>query len=154
MVDADDDIGRGGAETFLGLAYWGMGDLESGFRWYDQGMASLERAGMVADVVGGSIVGADIRLATGRLTRCERIYDDGLARATRSRADRCAAQRTCTPAWRTSPTSADDLDEAQAQLEAGRRLGDEFGVPARPVSVGGVVQARILQAHGDSSTAR
>jgi len=146
MVAADDDVGRGGAETFIGLAYWGTGDLETGFRWYNQGMASLGRAGMVADVVGGSIVGADIRLATGRLRDVERIYADGLALATRSQPPLRGASDMHTGLADVA-YQRNHLDEALVQLEANRHLGDEFAFPRDPYRRR-VVRARILQAQG------
>ena len=55
IVGDSDHMGRGGAAAFLGLAYWGMGEVEAGDRWYAEGMASLEKAGRIADLVGGSV---------------------------------------------------------------------------------------------------
>jgi LuxR family maltose regulon positive regulatory protein len=152
LVDDADDIGRGGAETFLGLAYWGMGDLDRGYEWYTRGMSSLERAGFVTDVVGGSIVGADIRLAAGRLGEARRIYEDGLARATATE----PPLRGVTDMHTGLAAIAYEgglLDEAQAHLDAGRRLGDELGFPREPCRWR-LVRARLLQARGDLDGAR
>ena len=52
LVDEDDHVGRGAAAALLGLAYWTSGDLEAAHRWYAEGMASLEQAGYISDVVG------------------------------------------------------------------------------------------------------
>ncbi len=151
LVAEGDHVERGGAESLLGLAYWGMGDLEEGYRWYAAGMASIERGGLLTDVVGGSIVRADIRLAQGRLGEARRIYEDGLARAT-------AMQPPLRGATDMHTGLADIdyqrglLDAAQAEIDAGRRLGDELGFPREPYRWR-VVQARILQARGDLDAA-
>jgi LuxR family maltose regulon positive regulatory protein len=151
VVAEDDHVERGGAQTLLGLAYWGMGDLEAGYHWYAAGMASIERGGMLTDVVGGSIARADIRLAQGRLGEARRIYEDGLVRAT-------ATQPPLRGATDMHTGLADIayqrglLDAAQAEIDAGRRLGEELGFPREPYRWR-VVQARILQARGDLDAA-
>ena len=147
LVGEADDLGRGGAETFLGLAYWGMGDLDQGYDWYAKGMASLERAGFVTDVVGASIVGADIRMAAGRLTDAARIYEIGLARAMVGPSPLRGAADMHTGLAEIAYQRG-SLEEAQAHLDAGRRLGDELGFPREPYRWR-TVRARILQAQGD-----
>jgi LuxR family maltose regulon positive regulatory protein len=151
LVHDGDDIGRGGAETFLGLAYWGMGDLEQGYAWYAKGMASLERAGFQTDLVGAAIIGADIRLAAGRLTEARRIYEAGLARAMASQPPlRGATDMHTGLAGIAYQRGA--IDEAQAELDAGRRLGDELGFPREPYRWR-LVRARVLQAQGELDAA-
>jgi len=151
LVGEGDDLGRGGAETFLGLAYWGTGDLDQGYGWYAKGMASLERAGFVTDVVGAAIIGADIRLAAGRLTDAMRIYEGGLARAMASHPPLRGATDMHT-GLADIAYQRGLLDEAEAQLDAGRRLGDELGFPREPFRWR-LVRARILQARGDFDAA-
>ena len=151
LVGEADDLGRGGAETFLGLAYWGMGDLDQGYDWYAKGMASLERAGFVTDVVGASIVGADIRMAAGRLTEAHRIYESGLVKAMAGSSPLRGAADMHTGLAEIAYQRG-SLEEAQAQLDAGRRLGDELGFPREPYRWR-VVRARILQAQGDLDAA-
>jgi LuxR family maltose regulon positive regulatory protein len=151
LVDPDDDIGRGGAETLLGLAAWGMGDLDQGYEWYAMGMASLERGGLLTDVVGAGIIGADIRLAAGRLTDALRIYEDGLARASRTEPPLRGATDMHT-GLADIAYQRGRLDEAQAHIEAGRRLGDALGFPREPYRWR-VVRARIIQAQGDIEAA-
>jgi LuxR family maltose regulon positive regulatory protein len=151
LVDEHDDIGRGGAETFLGLAAWGMGDLDEGYEWYAKGMASLERGGLVTDVVGAGIIGADIRLAAGRLADATRIYEDGLARATRTQPPLRGATDMHT-GLADLAYQRGRLDEAEAHLDAGRRLGDELGFPREPYRWR-LVRARLLQARGDLDAA-
>ena len=151
LVEPGDDVGRGGAETFLGLAYWGMGDLDQGYEWYTKGMASLERAGLVSDVVGGSIVGADIRLAAGRLGDARRIYEAGLARAMQTQPPLRGAKDMHT-GLAAIAYERGLLDEANVHLDAGRALGDELGFPRDPCR-SRVVAARLAQAAGDLEAA-
>ena len=147
LVGERDHLGRGGAAAFLGLAYWEMGDLEEGYRWYGVGMAELEKAGRITDLVGGAIVWADIRLAQGRLGDAERQYADGLALANRSRPPLRGATDMHTGLADIAYQRGQPA-EAAHQLDLGRRLGDEMAFPRNPYR-SRVVRARVLQAEGD-----
>jgi LuxR family maltose regulon positive regulatory protein len=151
LVDEGNHLGRGGAAAFLGLAYWGMGDLEAGRRWYAEGMAELEKAGRITDLVGGAIVAADMLLAEGRLSEAQRTYEEGLALASRSQPPLRGATDMHTGLADIAYQHG-RLSEARAQLEAGRRLGDELAFPRDPYR-SRVVQARILQAEGQIDAA-
>jgi LuxR family maltose regulon positive regulatory protein len=151
LVGAADHVARGGAAALLGLAYWAMGDLEAGYRWYAQGMASLEKAGHVADLVAGAIVRADIRLAEGKLGEAMRIYGDGLALATRVQPPLRGATDMQT-GLADIAYQRGRLDEAKAHLEVGRRLGDDLAFPRNPYR-SRLVDARIRQAEGDVDSA-
>ena len=152
LVPEDDHIGRGGAAAFLGLAYWGMGDLEAGDRWYGEGMASLAKAGHQADLVGGAIVRADIRLAEGRLGAAQQLYEDGLALATASEPPLRGATDMHT-GLAAIAYQRGLLEDAKAHLARGRELGDEVAFP-RDLYRSRLVLARILQAEGDVDSAR
>jgi LuxR family maltose regulon positive regulatory protein len=78
---ADDHLSRGAGAAFLGLASWASGDLETAHRMYADGMAELQLAGNIADVINGAITLADIRIAQGRLHEAMRTYARGLGRA-------------------------------------------------------------------------
>ena len=67
LAPEDDHLTRGAAAGLLGLASWTSGDLETAYRTYAEGMASLQKAGNIADTIGGAIALADIRIAQGRL---------------------------------------------------------------------------------------
>ncbi len=151
LVGEEDHVERGGAETFLGLAYWGMGDLESGYRWYTQGMASLERGGLVTDVVGGQIAVADMRLAQGRLRDAKRIFEDGLARATETQPPLRGVTDMHT-GLADIAYQRNQLEECRAHLDVGRRLGDELGFPREPYR-SRLVRARLAQAEGELQSA-
>lgn len=147
----EDELGRGGAETMLGLAYWELGDLEAGYEWYAKGMASLERAGFITDVVGARMIGADIRMAEGRLGEAEQIYAASLAQAVQSETPLRGAVDMHTGLAGIAYERG-RFDEANAHLKAGRRLGPERAFPRDPCR-SRLVEARILQAGGDLTAA-
>lgn len=151
LVPEDDYVGRGGAAAFLGLAYWGMGDLEAGYRWYDEGMASLGKAGHQADLVGGVIVRADIRLAEGRLAEAGRLYEDGLALAMASQPPLRGATDMHTGLAAIAYQRGQSAD-AGAHLARRHELGDELAFPRDPYR-SRLVQARMLQAEGEIESA-
>ncbi|GAA4974987.1 LuxR C-terminal-related transcriptional regulator [Kineococcus glutinatus] len=69
---------RGAAAGLLALARWSAGDLAAAHASWGEAVASLERAGHVADAFGGRIALADIRIAQGRLDDARRTYEEGL----------------------------------------------------------------------------
>ena len=151
LVGKGDHIGRGGAATFLGLASWELGDLEAGYRWYAEGMASLERAGLITDTVGARIIGADIRLAEGRLRDAMGIYEQGLAIAMGSQPPLRGATDMHTGLAGIAYQRG-RLAEAAAHLDARQRFGDELAFPRDPYR-SRIVQAQLLQAKGQIDAA-
>jgi LuxR family maltose regulon positive regulatory protein len=147
MVGEDDPFRRGGAAALLGLAYWTTGDLEAAHRWYAEGMASLERAGYVADVVGGAITLADIRIAQGRLREAMSTYERGLQRAERAAlvlrgvAD---VHVGLSDLFR----ERNDLEAALQHLLTSRELGEHAGTPQNRYRWR-VAMARVRQVGGD-----
>ena len=151
LVGDEDPLGRGGAETMLGLAYWEQGDLEAGYAWYARGMASLEAAGFTTDVVGAGIIGADIRVAEGRLRDAARVYEENLRIATRVQPPLRGATDMHT-GLAAIAYEQDRFPDALAHLEAGRRLGPELAFPRDPCR-SRIVRARLLGAGGDLEAA-
>ena len=93
LVGEDDHLGRGGAAALLGLVYWTNGDLDAAHRWYADGMASLEKAGYLSDVVGGAITGGpphcarSLREAMSKYQRGLRVATEHAAPVLRGAAD-------------------------------------------------------------------
>jgi len=148
LVGEDDHLERGAAASLLGLAYWTNGDLDAAHRWYAEGMASLEKGGHHADVVGGAITLADIRIAQGRLRDAMTIYERGLRRATeqappvlRGAADMHVGMSELFREW-------NDLDAAREHLLASRELGEHAGFPQHPHR-SRIAMARVREAEGD-----
>jgi LuxR family maltose regulon positive regulatory protein len=148
VADAGDHLSRGGAEAFLGLAAWETGDLESAYRWYVAGMASLEQAGRIADLVGGAITTADIRLAQGRLTDALALYEQGLAIGTRAGKPELRGVSDMHTGIGEVRYRRNDLPGAATALAESLRLGDDLGFPRHAYLVR-LLQARVRQADGD-----
>jgi LuxR family maltose regulon positive regulatory protein len=81
LVPDDDDLRRGSAGALLGLASWEQGDLETAQRAYAAGMASLQRAGLISDIINGATTRAEISVARGRLREAERTLELAAQRA-------------------------------------------------------------------------
>jgi LuxR family maltose regulon positive regulatory protein len=148
LVTADDHLSRGGAEAFLGLAAWGRGELDEAYRWYAAGMASLERAGRIADLVGGAITTTDIRLAQGRLSDALTLSEAGLELGTRGGRPSLRGVADMHTNIGEIRYQRNDLAGAASALEESLRLGDELGFP-RHHYLSRLLQARLRQAGGD-----
>jgi LuxR family maltose regulon positive regulatory protein len=148
LVGQDDHLGRGAAAALLGLAYWADGDLVAAYRWYGDGMASLERAGHLADVVGGVTTLADIRIAQGRLRDAMRLYERALQVSASHGGPALRGTADVHVGLSDLLRERNDLEAASQHLVASRELGDGNGMP-RNASRWRVTAARIRQARGD-----
>jgi LuxR family maltose regulon positive regulatory protein len=152
LVGADDHLARGGAATLLGLAYWTGGDLDAAHRWYGEGMAGLERAGHVSDLIGTAIALADIRIAQGRPREAQAIYERGLRQATERDGPPLRGAADMHVGLSQLLRERNDLDGATRQLRLSEELGEHAGLPQnryrRRVGL-----ARIRQAEGDLDAA-
>jgi LuxR family transcriptional regulator, maltose regulon positive regulatory protein len=110
-------------------------------------MASLEQAGYHSDVLGGSIVLADMRLAQGRLREAMGIFERGLQRAEQSqpvlRGD-AAMHVGLSQLFR----ERDDLNGARQHLQASTELSERAGLLQNPYRWR-VAIVRIREAEGD-----
>jgi LuxR family maltose regulon positive regulatory protein len=82
LLPEDDHLNRGGTAGFMGLAAWRSGDLDEAHRAFADGMAHLQMAGNISDVIGGAVTLADIWLAQGRPREAMRTYEQALQLAT------------------------------------------------------------------------
>ncbi|ADB74394.1 HTH-type transcriptional regulator MalT [Geodermatophilus obscurus DSM 43160] len=147
LAAADDHLARGAPAALLGLAYWTGGHLDTARQWYADAMSSLATAGYHSDVLGGSLVLADIAIAQGRLREAMSTYERGLQRAEqaepplRGAADMHVgiSQLLC---------ERDDLDGALRHLLTSRELGEHAGLPQNRYRWR-VAMARIRAAEGD-----
>src|SRR3954466_10848552 len=131
LADADDHPGRGGPAALLGLAYWTSGDLEQAYRWYAEGMASLDKAGYRSDVIGGAVTLADIRIAQGRLREAMSIFQRGLQQAEQAEpALRGAADMHV--GMSALFRERNDLEAARRHLLRSQELGEPAGLPKNP----------------------
>jgi LuxR family maltose regulon positive regulatory protein len=147
LAGADDHAGRGGPAALLGLAYWTTGDLDAAHRWYTDGMASLDKGGYRANVIGGAVALADIRIAQGRLGEAMRIYQRALQRseetdpALRGAADMHVGMSHLLQ-------ERNDLDAARHHLVRAAELGEHAGSPQHPYRRR-LAMARLRELDGD-----
>jgi LuxR family maltose regulon positive regulatory protein len=148
LVSHDDHVERGGASALLALASWSTGDLEAAGRLYATGMASLEKAGHLSDVIGCALALADIRLAQGRLGDALRTFERGLALATGQGGQVLRGAADMHVGISTVLRERDDLEGARRQLSEAEALGEENGLPQNRYR-SRVARAAILHAEGD-----
>jgi LuxR family maltose regulon positive regulatory protein len=129
LAGPDDHLGRGAAESLIGLAHWQTGDLETAHRWYSEGMATLGRAGRRSDEVGGAITLADLRVAQGRLREAMSYYERGLQVATEDAAVVLRGAADMHVGMAALFREHNDLDAARRHLSIGSELGDSAGLP-------------------------
>ncbi|HEX8343705.1 MAG TPA: LuxR C-terminal-related transcriptional regulator [Actinoplanes sp.] len=152
LVGTDDHLGRGAAAALLGLAYWTSGDLDAGHHWSAEGIASLDMAGHVSDVIGCTMALADIRIAQGRLREAMSAYERGMRRATESAGHVLRGAADMHVGMAEIRCERNDLDTATAHLLISDELGEHAGLPQNRYRRR-VAMARIRQAHGDLSGA-
>jgi LuxR family maltose regulon positive regulatory protein len=148
LVGEEDHFGRGAAAAFLGLAYWTGGDLDEAQRWYADGMASLEKAGYLSDVIGGAITLADIRITQGRLGEAMSTYERGLRVATEHAAPALRGAADMHVGMSRIFYERNELDAAMQHLLTSRELGEHAGLPPNRYRWR-VAMARIRAAEGD-----
>jgi LuxR family maltose regulon positive regulatory protein len=152
LAPEDDELTRGGAAGFLGLAAWTSGDLETAHRTYAQGMASLHKAGNIADAINGAITLAAIRIAQGRLREAMRTYERALQLANSQSAPLLRGTADIYVGMSELERERNDLQAATQYLLRSQELGEHVGFPQNRYRWR-VAMARIQEAQGDLSGA-
>lgn len=145
---ADDHLARGAAGALLGLARWTKGDLDGAYRSFSAGMTSIDRAGHEADVIGGAITLADIRVVQGRLTDALALYARGLARAARPDGPPLRGVADMHVGIAEILRERGDLKGAREHLASAVAFGEGLGLPQHPWRWR-VATARVRQLDGD-----
>jgi LuxR family maltose regulon positive regulatory protein len=148
LVVEDDHLGRGGAAALLGLASWVTGDLEAAHRTFADGMASVQRAGHISDVLGSAIALAEIRRAQGRLREAMRTYEKALQLGTEQGAPVLRGTADMHVGMSELCRERDDLPAATRHLQTSQELGESAGLPQNRYRWR-VAMARIREAQGD-----
>ena len=148
LVPEEDHLWRGAASALLGLASWASGDLEAAHRMYADGMANLQKAGYISDVISGAIVLADIRIAQGRLHDAARTYGQALQLATEQGEPIPRGTADLYVGLSELHRERDDLDAATQHLLKSKELGERTGFPQSSYRWC-VAMARIRETQGD-----
>jgi LuxR family maltose regulon positive regulatory protein len=148
IASEDDNFLRGAASSLLGLASWTDGDLETAHRMFAGGMAYLQKAGFISDVVGGSVTLADIRITQGRLREAVSIYKGGLELATKQGGPALRGAADMHVGMSELYRERNDLTAAKQHLQKSMEFGELNELPKNPYRRR-VALARIREAVGD-----
>jgi LuxR family maltose regulon positive regulatory protein len=148
LAPHDDHLTRGGAAGFLGLAFWTSGDLEAAYRTYAEGMASLQKAGNIADAINGAVTLAAIRIAQGRLREAMRIYERSLQLANSQSAPVLRGTADIYVGMSDLACERNDLPAATQHLLRSQELGEHTAFPQNRYRRR-VAMARVRAAAGD-----
>ncbi|HEX5847866.1 MAG TPA: LuxR C-terminal-related transcriptional regulator [Rubrobacter sp.] len=148
LATEDDHLLRGAAAALLGLAFWTSGDLEAAHQSYADGMASLQRAGNISDVVGGSLALADIRIVQGRLREAMRTYEQALEIATEHGDPAMRGTADMYVGMSEIHRERGDLEAATRHLLKSKEQGEHTGFPQNPYRWC-VAMALLREARGD-----
>jgi LuxR family maltose regulon positive regulatory protein len=152
LVPEDDHPQRGAAMALLGLAAWAGGNLEAAYRSYADGMARMQRAGIIAQAIGCVIALADIRIAQGRLREAMRIYEQGLQLATAHGNPMLRGTADMYVGMSELLCEQNDLPAATQHLLRSQELGEHMGLPQNPYRWR-VAMAHVKQTQGDLDAA-
>ncbi|MBI3175270.1 MAG: helix-turn-helix transcriptional regulator [Chloroflexi bacterium] len=144
----ENHLGRGAAATLLGLASWASGDLDAAQSSYEDGIASLQRAGHISDVIGNALSLADIWIAQGCLREAMRIYEQGLQFATAQSGLTLRGAADMYVGMSELYRERNDLDIAEQYLLKSSELGEFAGLPQNSYRWR-VAMARIREVQGD-----
>ena len=78
LTQPGDHFGRGAAAGLLGLASWSNGDLEQGLLAFAEVRTSLRLAGNFADVLGTTVVLAEMLIPLGRRREARQAYEQAV----------------------------------------------------------------------------
>ncbi|HEY0736915.1 MAG TPA: LuxR C-terminal-related transcriptional regulator [Herpetosiphonaceae bacterium] len=148
LAPEDDHLTRGGAAGFIGLAAWTSGELETAHRTFAAGMASLRKAGNIADAINGAITLAAIRIAQGRLRDAMRTYEQALQLASSQGAPLPRGTADIYVGMSGLARERNDLQSATQHLLRSKDLGEHAGFPQNRYRWR-VAMARIREAEGD-----
>jgi LuxR family maltose regulon positive regulatory protein len=148
IAPENDNFLHGAASSLLGLAFWTSGELEKAYQMFADGMAYLQRAGFIADVVGGSVTLADIQITQGHLREAMSIYKHGLQLATKQGQSALRVAADMHVGMSELYREHNDLSSAMQHLLKSKELGELNGLPKNPYRWR-VALARIREAEGD-----
>ncbi|WP_028280239.1 LuxR C-terminal-related transcriptional regulator [Arthrobacter sp. H5] len=152
LAQPNDHLGRASAAGFLGLASWAYGDLEAALRSFAEVSTSLRMAGNTADVLGTTIVRADLLITQGRLHEALRAYEDALQFAEAQGEPVPQATADLHVGMSELHRERHELEAATKHLQKSEALGDQASLPENRYRWF-VSMARIRQTEGELDAA-
>jgi LuxR family maltose regulon positive regulatory protein len=152
LAGPEDHFVRGGAGGFLGLAAWAAGNIEEAVATFSEAVSSLHAAGNLVDELDATVNLADMWVAAGRPSRARRLYEQGLAIATRNGEPYPRATADLHVGLAELDRELDDLASAETHLETARVLAERAFITENrhrwPVAM-----AQVRAARGDDEAA-
>lgn len=148
LVPDDDVIWRGAAVALLGLAAWASGDLQTAQRLYAEGMARVQQAGYLSDVMSSAIALADIQVTQGRLHEAMRTYENTLQLGVAEAVPSLRGTADIYVGMSGLACERNELATATQHLLRSQELGERTGLPYNR-SRWCVAMARVLEIRGD-----
>ena len=152
LAGPEDHWVRGAAGGFLGLAAWAAGDLQEALTTFGEAVRSLHAAGNLIDELDTTIVLADMWVTSGRPTRARQLYERALRTATAGGEPFPRATADLHVGLAELDRELDDLDSAEAHLEAARTLAERTSITENRHRWY-VVMAQVRPATGDLDAA-
>ncbi|MDX6239652.1 MAG: hypothetical protein QOG10_4467 [Kribbellaceae bacterium] len=128
LAGPEDHFVRGAGAGFLGLAAWAAGDVEEALSTFSEAVRSLHAAGNLVDELDGTVVLADLWVASGKPGRARRLCEQALQTATESGVPYLRASADLHVALAELDCELDDLTSAEAHLETARVLGERTSI--------------------------
>lgn len=152
LTEPGDHFGRAAAAGFLGLASWASGDLEAGLRAFAEVRTTLRLAGNTADVLGTTVVLADMLIPLGRLRDARRAYDEALQLASAQGEPAPQPMADLHVGISELHLERNELDAAREHLLAAQALGERASLPENRYRWF-VAMARVREAEGNPDAA-
>jgi LuxR family maltose regulon positive regulatory protein len=122
LAGPDEHLARIGGAGFLGLSLFGAGDLEAALETFSEAVRSMRAAGDVADALGATVPLASMWLARGQPATARGLFERALAEA--QRLPGLSTTGDLHAGLADVLREQDELDAAEAHLQAGRALGE------------------------------
>jgi LuxR family maltose regulon positive regulatory protein len=128
LAGPEDHFVRGAGAGFLGLAAWAAGDLKEALSTFSAAVRSLHAAGNLVDALDGTVVLADMWVASGRPSRARRLCEQALQTASNGGHPYLRATADLHVALAELDRELDNLTSAEAHLETARVLGEQTSI--------------------------
>ena len=152
LTGPHDHMARGGALGFVGLAAWGSGDLVEAVDTFSEAVQNMGEAGDVADLLGSTVVLADMWTGRGRPDEARRLLEGALATAQQHPGEALATLGDLHVALADVLVEQGAQQAAGAHMDAATTLGEAASLLENRYRWY-VTMARLRRAQGDLESA-